>query len=127
MKLNDLVTLERGHLSWFRYPTHNIGTYLRRGVSVVINERLNILSLCITILEEMLAIFFAIFPYFHVETICEVSLLLFLNTISVDTNKYYTLALNKYIAILLTSQAILIRWQEEKLFLSKISKPSWVP
>ena len=32
MKLNDLVTLERGHLSWFRYPTHNIGTYLGRGV-----------------------------------------------------------------------------------------------
>ena len=31
MKLNDLVTLERGHLSWFRYPTHNIGTYLGRG------------------------------------------------------------------------------------------------
>ena len=34
LKLNDLVTLERGHLSWFRYPTHNIGTYLGRGVSV---------------------------------------------------------------------------------------------
>ena len=32
MKLNDLVTLERGHLSWFQYPTHNIGTYLGRGV-----------------------------------------------------------------------------------------------
>ena len=32
MELNDLVTLERGHLSWFRYPTHNIGTYLGRGV-----------------------------------------------------------------------------------------------
>ena len=31
MKLNDLVTLERGRLSWFRYPTHNIGTYLGRG------------------------------------------------------------------------------------------------
>ena len=31
LKLNDLVTLERGHLSWFRYPTHNIGTYLGRG------------------------------------------------------------------------------------------------
>ena len=30
-KLNDLVTLERGHLNWFRYPTHNIGTYLGRG------------------------------------------------------------------------------------------------
>ena len=30
-KLNHLVTLERGHLSWFRYPTHNIGTYLGRG------------------------------------------------------------------------------------------------
>ena len=34
MKLNDLVTLERGHLSWFRYPTHNIGTYLGRGEAV---------------------------------------------------------------------------------------------
>ena len=33
-----MVTLERGHLSWFRYPTHNIGTYLGRGVSVIINE-----------------------------------------------------------------------------------------
>ena len=32
MKLSDLVTLERGHSSWFRYPTHNIGTYLGRGV-----------------------------------------------------------------------------------------------
>ena len=31
MKLNHLVTLERGHLSWFRYPTHDIGTYLGRG------------------------------------------------------------------------------------------------
>ena len=29
--LNILVTLERGHLSWFWYPTHNIGTYLGRG------------------------------------------------------------------------------------------------
>ena len=34
MELNDLVTLERGHLSWFRYPTHNIGTYLGRGLPV---------------------------------------------------------------------------------------------
>ena len=34
-KLNDLVTLKRGHLSWFRYPTHNIGTYLGRGVQDV--------------------------------------------------------------------------------------------
>jgi len=33
VKLNDLVTLERGHLSWFRYPTHNIGTYLGRGAN----------------------------------------------------------------------------------------------
>ena len=33
MELNVLVTLERGHLNWFRYPTHNIGTYLGRGVS----------------------------------------------------------------------------------------------
>ena len=32
MKLNHLVTLERGHLSWFWYPTHGIGTYLGRGV-----------------------------------------------------------------------------------------------
>ena len=32
MQLNDLVTLERGRLSWFRYSTHNIGTYLGRGV-----------------------------------------------------------------------------------------------
>ena len=31
VKLNHLVTLERGHLSWFRYPTHDIGTYLGRG------------------------------------------------------------------------------------------------
>ena len=31
MKLNDLVTLERGHLSWFWYPTHNIWTDLGRG------------------------------------------------------------------------------------------------
>ena len=29
-----MVTLERGNLSWFRYPTHNIGTYLGRGVHV---------------------------------------------------------------------------------------------
>ena len=34
MELNDLVTLERAHLSWFRYPTHNIGTYLGRGVQL---------------------------------------------------------------------------------------------
>ena len=34
--LNDLVTLKRGRLSWFRYPTHNIGTYLGRGVMVLI-------------------------------------------------------------------------------------------
>jgi len=27
-----LVTLERGHLSWFWYPTHDIVTYLGRGV-----------------------------------------------------------------------------------------------
>ena len=25
-----------GHLSWFRYPTHYIGTYLGRGVMVLI-------------------------------------------------------------------------------------------
>ena len=37
MKLNDLVTLGRGHLSWFRYPTHNIGTYLGRGVSSILD------------------------------------------------------------------------------------------
>ena len=35
MELNDLVTLERGYLSWFRYPTHNIGTYLGRGALVL--------------------------------------------------------------------------------------------
>ena len=34
MKLNHLVTLERGRLSWFRYPTHDIGTYLGRGATV---------------------------------------------------------------------------------------------
>ena len=34
VKLNDCVRLERGHLSWFRYPTHNFGTYLVRGVDV---------------------------------------------------------------------------------------------
>ena len=33
VKLNDCVRLERGHLSWFRYPTHKIGTYLGRGVT----------------------------------------------------------------------------------------------
>ena len=38
MELNDLVTLERGHLSWFRYPTHNIGTYLGRGVQGAVVE-----------------------------------------------------------------------------------------
>ena len=26
-----MITLERGRLSWFRYPTHNVGTYLGRG------------------------------------------------------------------------------------------------
>ena len=32
MKLKDLVTHERGRLNLFRYPTHDIGTYLGRGV-----------------------------------------------------------------------------------------------
>ena len=31
MKPKDSVTLERGHLSLFRYPTRGIGTYLGRG------------------------------------------------------------------------------------------------
>ena len=35
MELNDLVTLERGHLNWFQYPNHNIGTYLGRGAWVL--------------------------------------------------------------------------------------------
>ena len=30
-----MVTLKRGHLSWFWYPTHNIGTYLGRGALVM--------------------------------------------------------------------------------------------
>ena len=30
--MNDLLTLKRGRLSWLRYPTHTIGTYLGRGV-----------------------------------------------------------------------------------------------
>ena len=32
VKPKDSVTLERGHLSLFRYPTRGIGTYLGRGV-----------------------------------------------------------------------------------------------
>ena len=36
MELNDLVTLERRHLSWFWYPTHNIETYLGRGAPQVL-------------------------------------------------------------------------------------------
>ena len=32
MKPKDSVTLERGHLSLFRYPTRGKGTYLGRGV-----------------------------------------------------------------------------------------------
>ena len=47
MELNDLVTLERGHLSWFRYPTHNIGTYLGRGVSPI--TRINLKRIVIYI------------------------------------------------------------------------------
>ena len=36
MKPKDSVTLERGHLSLFRYPTRGNGTYLGRGVMVQI-------------------------------------------------------------------------------------------
>ena len=32
MKPKDLVTLKRGRLNLFRYPTWGIGTYLGRGV-----------------------------------------------------------------------------------------------
>ena len=35
MKPKDSVTLERGHLSLFRYPTRGIGTYLGRGALLV--------------------------------------------------------------------------------------------
>ena len=35
MKPKDSVTLERGHLSLFRYPTRGNGTYLGRGDKVV--------------------------------------------------------------------------------------------
>ena len=38
MKLKDLVTHERGRLNLFRYPTHDIGTYLGRGVFVCIKD-----------------------------------------------------------------------------------------
>ena len=36
VKLKDLVTHERGRLNLFRYPTHDIGTYLGRGALDVI-------------------------------------------------------------------------------------------
>ena len=36
MKPKDLVKLESGHLSLFRYPTRGNGTYLGRGVLVVV-------------------------------------------------------------------------------------------
>ena len=32
ISIDDFLTLERGHLSWFCYPTHSSGTYLGRGV-----------------------------------------------------------------------------------------------
>ena len=42
-RMNDLITLKRGRLNWFRYPTHTIGTYLgrdvRRGVVIPIWKR----------------------------------------------------------------------------------------
>ena len=41
MKPKDSVTLERGHLSLFRYPTRGNGTYLGRGgfgLFIIINE-----------------------------------------------------------------------------------------
>ena len=41
--LNHLVTLERGHLSWFWYPTHDIGTYLGRGVRVILGLVLGVI------------------------------------------------------------------------------------
>ena len=36
MKPKDLVTLERGRLKLFRYPTWGIGIYLGRGVTVLL-------------------------------------------------------------------------------------------
>ena len=46
MKPKDLVTLERGHLSLFRYPTQGNGTYLGRGAKILISvSTINILPL----------------------------------------------------------------------------------
>ena len=53
MKLIDLVTLKRGHLNWFRYPTHNIGTYLGRGVMMVVEAAL-VTSLVIVIFLSLI-------------------------------------------------------------------------